>query len=339
MRLGLCRVAAPVLLAALSACNDRALQSSAALDAGRRLGGSISAEQAAKVLARVGSHTVTLGDFVAAIEHMDQFDRLRYQSAERRRELLAEMINIQLLADEAEAKGYDKDPHVQQELRTILRDAMLAEAHKGAPSANELSEGDVRAYYEKNRAAFRDPERRRVSVIVLPDRVSATSALAAARKTTTAAQWGELVRARSSDPTAKANVPLDLVGDLGLVPAPGEAQLEPNAKIPPEVRAAVFQVAKIGDVHDKVVEASDHKFYVVRLSQRTDAHERSFAEAERSIRVRLVQDRMREQETALLARLKTEFPVQIDDAVLSTVRVDLGSDAAAPAPPGATPPP
>jgi DNA-directed RNA polymerase subunit F len=316
---------------ALLACNERALQDSANSDGGKHMGGSITAEQASKVLAKVGEHTVTLGDFVAAIEHMDQFDRLRYQSPERRKELLAELINLQLLADEAEAKGYDKDPHVQQEIRSILRDAMLAEAHKGAPSSNELSEAEVRAYFDKNRAMFQDPERRRLSAIVSLDAATAEAALAAAKKTTTAAEWGEVVRSKSVDPAAKANVPLDLVGDFGLVSPPKETQAEPNVKVPPEVRAAIFQVAKIGDVYDSVIAASDHKFYVVRLTQKTDAHDRSFAEAERSIRVRLQQEKLHEREEALLSQLKSEYPVKIDDAVLAGIHVDLGGDAGAPA--------
>ena len=308
-------------------CNEKALKSSSSSDAGKRLGAAITAEQAGKVLARVGEHTITLGEFVAAIEHMDQFDRLRYQSPERRRELLAEMVNLQLLADEAQAKGYDKDPQVQQEIRAALRDAMLAEAHKGAPSASEMSEAEVRAFYDKNRDSFRDPERRRVSVIVLSDAASARAALEAAKKTTGAAQWGELVRTKSLDPGAKANVPIDLLGDLGIVSAPTDAQGEANAKVPPEVRAALFQIAKIGDVYDGVVQGLDHKFYVVRMTQKTDAHDRTYAEAERSIRVRLVQEKVREREDSLVAQLKGEFPVQIDDAVLASIRVDLAPDA------------
>src|SRR4051812_7079077 len=51
---------------------------------------SLTPEQASQVLAKVGDKTITLGDYVAALEHMDQFDRLRYQSAERRKELLNE---------------------------------------------------------------------------------------------------------------------------------------------------------------------------------------------------------------------------------------------------------
>jgi peptidyl-prolyl cis-trans isomerase C len=333
------RFAAPfaaLLVAQLAtpACNDKALDASAHLDGGKRLGSAITAEQAAKVLAKVGEHTITLGEFVAAIEHMDQFDRLRYQSPERRRELLAEMINIQLLADEAVEKGYDKEPKVQEEMRAILRDAMLAEAHKGAPTANEMSEADVRAYYDKNRAMFHEPERRRLSAIVLGDAATAADVLAQAKKTKSATEWGELVRAKSTDPAAKANVPIDLVGDFGLVSPPAELQAEPNVKVPLPVRTAIFTVAAIGDIYDGVIAGDDAKFYVVRLTQKTDAHERTYAEAERSIRVRLVQEKIREREEALLAQLKTQFPVQIDDAVLATVRVDLAPEPASPTPAG-----
>ena len=222
---------------------------------------------------------------------------------------------------------------MQQEIRGILRDAMLAEAHKGAPSANEVSEADVRAFYEKNRATFRDPERRRVVGNRAPRSRHGERGARAAMKAKTAAEWGELVRAKSIDPTAKANVPVDLLGDLGIVSPPDDVMAQPNVKVPLEVRAALFDVAKIGDVHDKVVESAEHKFYVIRLTQKTDAHERTYAEAERSIRVRLVQDKIREKEDALLAQLKAEFPVQIDDAVLATVNVDLAPDGGALAPP------
>src|ERR1700722_2653054 len=92
--------------------------------------GVLTAEQAAQVLARVGDRTITLGDFEAALEHMDEFDRLRYQAPERRKELLGEMIDVMLLADEARDKGYDKDPVTQQEIREILRDAVLKKAHE-----------------------------------------------------------------------------------------------------------------------------------------------------------------------------------------------------------------
>ena len=310
----------------LSACNDKALQTAGGgADAGKRVSDSITPEQAAKVLAKVGDRTITLGDFVAAIKNMDQFDRLRYQSPERRKELLRDMINVELLADEAVARGYDKDPMAQQEIRAILRTAMMDQAHAGAPTPNSISEADVQAYYEAHKGQYRDPERRRISVIVAPDDGNARALLDAALKAPTAAKWGELVRAKSLDPAAKANVPIDLAGDFGLVVAPNEAGGE-NTKVPREVRAAAFEIPNVGQVYDKLVKVpNDARVYIVRLTQKTDAHERTVSEADRSIRVKIVQEKVRELEEDLLARLRLEYPVQIDDAVLATVHVDLSA--------------
>lgn len=303
-------------VAGCKSCNEPAV----AVDAGDHAQtSSLTPEQAAKVLAKVGESTITLGDYVAALEHMDQFDRLRYQSPERRKELLDELVEVELLAQEATTKGYDKDPLAQQELRAVLRDAMLKEARSGAPQASEISEADARAYYEAHKVDYKDPERRRLSLIVAKDEASAKSALDQA-KTATAAQWGELVRKLSIDSQAKANVPVDLAGDFGIVSPPGDARGE-NPRVPADVRAAAFEIERPNDVLARVVKSGE-KFYVVRLTQKLDAHERSFTEAERAIRVRIAQDRAKNKEDETYQSLRKQFPVKIDDVALANVHVD-----------------
>jgi peptidyl-prolyl cis-trans isomerase C len=290
---------------------------------------SLTPEQAAKPLATVGDKTITLGDYVAALEHMDQFDRLRYQSTERRKELLQEMITVELLAKEAVDKGYDQEPLAKQEVRAILRDAMLAEARKGAKSPTEIPEADVRAYFEAHRAEYKDPERRRISVVVLKDEAAAREALAMAKKAVTATDWGELVRSRSIDAQARANVPLDLAGDLGIVSPPDDPRGE-NPRVPQEVRAAAFQETLDSGVHPEIVRAGG-RFWIVRVTQKLPAHERSLEEAERTIRVKLAQDELRAREDALIAELRKDVPVEIDETALSTVKVPAGvRDAGAP---------
>ena len=269
------------------------------------------------MLARVGNVTITLGDYTAALEHMDQFDRLRYQSPERRKELLDEMITVELLAVEATEKGYDKDPLSQQELRAVLRDAMLAEARKGAATPAEVPEADARAYFEAHRADYRDPERRRISVIVLPTAAVAEEALAQAKKAPS--EFGQVVRARSIDPQARANVPVDLAGDVGIVSPPGDPRGE-NARVPEEVRAAAFAIPDASGIADGVVR-SGNKFYVVRLTQKLAPHERAFEEAERTIRVKLAQDKLRAREDALLVELKKDMKIEIDKDALASVKV------------------
>jgi peptidyl-prolyl cis-trans isomerase C len=275
-------------------------------------------KQAAQVLANVGDKAITLGEYTAALEHMDQFDRLRYQSPERRKELLEEMITVELLANEATAKGYDKDPLAQQELRAILRDAMLAEARKGAPTPAEVPEAEVRAWFEAHRAEYKDPERRRVSVITLSSEAAANEILASA-KTSSAAQWGELVRSKSIDSQARANVPIDLAGDLGIVSPPGDPRGD-NPRVLPEVRAAVFAIPEVSGVHQKVVPAAG-RYHLVRLTQKVPPQERGYEEAERSIRVKLAQDKVRAKEDELVAELRKSVKVELDEAALASVKL------------------
>lgn len=278
-------------------------------------------KQAQQVLAHVGNKDITLGDYTAALEHMDQFDRLRYQSPERRKELLDEMITVELLAQEATEKGYDKDPLSQQELRTVLRDAMLAEAKKGAPTPAEIPAADVKEWFDAHKAEYKDPERRRVSVVQTSTQAAATDALAQAQKDRSPAGWGEVVKSKSIDPQARANVPVDLAGDLGITSPPGDPRGD-NVHVPPEVRVALYTLNEVGDVFDKVVTSGD-KFYVVRLTQKIAPHERSFEEAERSIRVKLAQDELKKREDALIDDLKKSIKVEIDESALSSVRTDL----------------
>lgn len=281
-------------------------------------------ELSAKVLAKVGDKNITLGDYVAAIEHMDQFDRLRYQAPERRKELLEEMIRVELLAQEATQKGYDKDPVAQAEIRSILRDAMLVEARKGAPSPADIAETDVRAYFDAHRADYHDPERRRLSCIVVRDDAAAKETITAALATTSAVAWGELVKTKSIDGQARANVPVDLAGDFGIVSPVGDARGE-NVRVPEEVRAAVFEIPKVGDVLARGVKVGN-RLWIVRLTQKLEPHDRTFAEAERVIRVKLAQIKVREREEAVLSELRKKHKVEIDQTALGTVRVDLALD-------------
>ena len=228
------------------------------------------------------------------------------------------MIDVMLLADEAHEKGYDKDPVTEQETREILRDAILKKAHDGVPAPNDIPASEVQAYFEAHKADFHDPERRRVSAIIL--HAPAPAVLDAALKATPA-QWGELVRSRSIDPQAKADGPPELGGDLGFVSPPGDVR-GLNPRVPDAVRAAVFEIANPGDVLGRIVPAAGG-FYIVRLETKTEPHDRTLQDVERTVRVKLAQDKIRASEAALLDELRKQFPVEIDEAALGQVHVTL----------------
>jgi peptidyl-prolyl cis-trans isomerase C len=291
-----------------------------AADGGASFAGDPAGGQAAKVLARVGSRTISVADFVATLERMDQFDRLRYQSPERRKELLQEIVDTELLAQDAREKGLDKLPETQQAIRQILRDALLLEARKGLPAPADIPQEEVRAFYESHRDDFREPARRRVAHIALADRAGAEGVLAAAR-TVSVTQWGELVRKHSLDAQKKPSPtqPIEMAGDLGIVGSPSDPRGD-NPRVPAEVRAAVFELGAVNDVYPRPVQAQG-RWHIVRLTGKTDAHDRSLAEADRTIRVSLLQAKIAEREKALEAELRKQFPVVVDEQALGSVAV------------------
>jgi parvulin-like peptidyl-prolyl isomerase len=309
---------AAVLAATLGlACKGKDTAKIARADAGPLPGG-LTAEQAALVVAKVGDKVITLGDYAATIERMDQFDRLRYQSPERRKELLQEIIDVELLAADARKKKLDQEPETQQVVRQILRDALLAEVKRDLPAPADIPEAEVRAYYEAHRDDFREPERRRVAEIVVKDRETANKVVEKAKQTN-AREWGDLFRAHSIVPLGKGpqGQPLEMAGDVGLVGPVGDPRGD-NPRVLPEVRAAVFEIAQIGEVLPRPVQAKDG-FHIVRMLGKSDAHERSLGDADRSIRVTLLQAKIAEREKALEAELRRQFPVTIDEQSLAKV--------------------
>ncbi len=313
---------AAISLQLLGGCNDKAITPPPE-DAAPPAAG-LSPEQAARTLAKVGDRVISLGDFAATLERMDQFDRLRYQTKERRRELLDEIIDVELLAREARRRGLDKQPETEEAIRQILRDAMLSKARQGLPAPAEIPPSEVRAYFEANADKFNEPERRRVAAIVLSDRKAAELVLKDAVKIKSAAEWGELFFKHSTTAPKKKpeDSPLDLAGDLGVVGAPSDARGK-NPKVPEAVRAAVFKIGDIGGVWTEVVEEAG-VFYVVRMNGITAAHNRSLQESDRSIRIAILQQKMQEREKAFEAELRKKFPVEIDDAALGKVKLPDG---------------
>ena len=190
------------------------------------------------------------------------------------------------------------------------------------PGPKQVAADEVRRYYAEHKQEFFEPERRRVAHIVVAGRAKAERVLKEALAASPE-QWGRLVRRYSLDHAAAGqDLPAELAGDLGIVTRPG-SDGEQAPTVPEAIRSAVFSIDKIGGVLGQLVE-SDGKFHIVRMIGKSDARQRSYEEAERSVRVAIVRRRMRDAEAALEQELRKKYPVSIDQAALKQVEVSLG---------------
>lgn len=290
-------------------------------------------ELSRQVLAKVGDREITLGEYAETLERMDPFERLRYQSPDRRKLLLNEIIQVELLAEEAKRRGLDKQPETQERLRQMLKGELLSSVRRDAPAPTDIPEAEVHAYFDAHHDEFKEPERRRVAHLELSSEAQAKAALQKAEGAS-AADWGKLVNDVSLDKPAQSlgPTPTELAGDLGIVGPPGHPR-GANPKVPEPLRAAVFEIAQVGGVLGHLVRTDNGHFHVVRMTGRTEARDRSFQDSERTIRVALVQQRIREREAQLESELKQRFPVSIDEKALAEVKVPEPESGGAPSPP------
>lgn len=276
----------------------------------------VPSELANRVLAKVGERVITVADYAHTLDRMDRFERMRYQTTERRKALLDELINTELLAREAERRGLDKRPETQAYVNQLLADEVRRRLRSTLPEPEALPQEEVQAYYAAHREELRLPERRRVALLTFPNKVVAEQVLTDLGADGSVARWNELGRLHSRQSQSDNVVVTTVLGDVGFITAGGDAG---DVTVPDGVRAAAFGVSQSGGVAPRLVEGKG-VYHAVRVTTVAPAHVPSIEEADSTIRARILDARLAEEERVLAKLLETTTPVEVNDAVISRLK-------------------
>ena len=107
--------------------------------------------------------------------------RARYTTPEKKKEFLDSLIRFEVLANEAEKRGYDKDPEVQRVMKQQMISKFLQKDFESKLKVEDVPDADVEKYYKEHPAEFNQKDEVRVSEIVVKDKPKADKALAEAR--------------------------------------------------------------------------------------------------------------------------------------------------------------
>jgi len=276
---------------------------------------------------------ITVEDVNRQINTLPPMVRMRFQSANARKDYVEGLARIELLSREAIRRGLQNDPDVQENLKKILAQKALQQAlEQGAP---QPTDDDVKAWYDAHLSEFQRPETIDVQHLFL----SADEKADPARRKTRAADaqkllararalkpddekgWVELVKANSDDPATK-----NLGGDLQSVPL---ANLQ--ARQGTEVADAAKALESPGALSPVVSTAKG--FHILRLKARTPARTQPLEEVKAQIRNRLFGERRNAASEELMKRLKDESGYKLDEAALAQISTS------SPAMPGTLPGP
>lgn len=156
--------------------------------------------KAGDMLAKVGNAEITRDMLDNIIATIPEENRVPFLTPDGRKKILDEVISFTVLSQAARAEGIDKEPAVKTRLQYVQTEYLAREFFRRyvAKSA-QISENELKAYYEKNISEFKPPEEIKARHILVPTEAQAKKLL---EKIKGGADFVELAKKNSIDPAA-----------------------------------------------------------------------------------------------------------------------------------------
>ncbi len=273
-------------------------------------------KQAQKVLARVGDRTITAGDFAQFLDEQSPYLRNHYRSPERRRELLDNMVNFELLALEATKRGYHRDPDITRIEAQLMIDAFLKDTIDAKLRLESISDKAVEEYYRDHSQEYNKPAQVRVSHILLADKQTAAQLL----RNILANQNDDTYFNRMAKQFSLDERNRNQDGDLNFI-SQTKDRMPSEPTLPGPLVSAAFKLKNIGDIYPHVIETPEG-YHVLRLTAKREALKRSLEEVRRPIQNLLLQQRREQLVKALVDDLRSKAKIQENLERLKDVHLD-----------------
>mgnify|MGYP001549004834 CR=1 FL=1 len=267
------------------------------------------------VLATIDGIEITVREFQNRINSQSPYIRARYTSNEQKKEFLDNLVRFEVLALEAKAQGFDKNPEVVRTMKQVMIQKLMKEQFDTGIKPEDVSDEEMRAHYQESESEFHKPEEVRVSAIIIDKEADAKAIAKEALGEKGASNKGfrELVALHSTDQETKARG-----GDLRYFTA--EATELPKALV-----EAAFKLEKTGDVAGPI--AANNRFYIIKQTGHRKAIDKTFEQVKRQIQNRLYRDKRTQAQKDFVADLKKKATIEIFEDKLNEVQIDTSAAA------------
>jgi peptidyl-prolyl cis-trans isomerase C len=276
----------------------------------------ITVDECRLALAEGDGFKITVCDFIREVNSLPPRYRARFDSLERRKELLEDMISLAVMEQEAKRLGYDRDPETEYYLERLLADKMEAQLKTELRQQirQAISEEDQAAYFEAHRDQYNRPELASAAHILVATEQEAQELIA--QLTAPDADrnlFAKLAAEKSLDAESK-----DRGGNLAYFTRP-DVHSERFRSIDPAIAAVVFSMQNIGDIHPQPVRTAEG-FHVLKLTGKRAAVVRTLEQVRPAVRVGIEEERFNEAWKAKLAELESQLGVELHPENLADVR-------------------
>ena len=283
----------------------------------------------ARIYARIGDTTLSVGDIEDAIAEEAAFRRQELSNAARLRDYAEGLLRQRLYAREAERRGFGDNPVVSHAYKEALGQNLLRQEIDERITRESITDEEIAAFYEANRADFERAEMRRAAHILFDTEEAAQAVLEEARAAD-AREFRNLVRTHSLDTETKyrggdlrfffANGRTPSAERREAVHEEGEGAREDDPPVNAALVEAAFALETLGDVSAPV--AIDERFSLVKLTGLRPAERRTLEDAGESIRLRVWREKRREAIDTFIRSLRRDAEIEIDSTKLRLIHLD-----------------
>ena len=244
----------------------------------------------AAVVAKVGSHEITETDVDARLAQLPPQYKASYDSEAGRKRLLDQLVQEKLIYIQAAKEKYDNNSDVVAQLETIKQRLMIRQYINDSFKQIRVSEEELKAYYDQNKAGFAHKEQVWAKHILLKTQEEAEAARARILK---GESFEDVAKAVSTGPSAPNG------GDLGWFE---------KAQMVPEFAEPAFSLAVDG-LSDPV--KTKFGYHIIKVYGKKEAGTKSFADARPAMEKALMVDKQKKMVAKVVEELKKDYPVTI----------------------------
>lgn len=265
-----------------------------------------------KVLAQVNDDFITADQFKNHLQKQKRFNPTQYDTTEKQKEVLDELIEFKLMFQEALKEGLFDDEQVQRMMVRALTRKMI-------PQRYDIKDEEMKKYFEDHQLEFK--EVKASHILIKSDRrtyQTETKGKVAKEKITYEA-FKEAQKTKAADLLVKVKAGGNfetLAKEHSQCPSAsrgGDLGYFTKKRMVPEFSEAAFALANVGDVSN-VVETI-HGYHVIKL---TDKKVKPFDQQKPFIRSTMIREKRDSAKKEFVAKLKQKASIKIHNDLLTT---------------------
>jgi peptidyl-prolyl cis-trans isomerase C len=246
-------------------------------------------------VAVVGKWKITKDEFVdrlkALKEVVPEYD---ITNPDAKKLVLEELIKQQLLVEDADQKGLSNQKDINAAVEEFRRSLIVREVARKLTENIQVTDEEVKAYYDENKDKLKEPEQWRIREIVVADEATAKDLLV---KILGGADFAETAKQNSIGKTAVQG------GDLGFI-----------SEVPFPQMANALLALEVGGV-SSVFKGPDG-YYIVKVEDKKGGKELAFDEIKEDIRKNRLLNKQQEAILKYIDELKQKIKVQTNESLL-----------------------